>query len=114
MALDEADRRQAAENALLVTLRDPQQLSSLKDPGLCHGTAGLLHCAWRTANDARSPDIRKELPHLTTQVIEESRQTRRPSEPGLLDGTAGIALALHAIGTGSTPMPCWDSFLSIN
>jgi lantibiotic biosynthesis protein len=114
MALEEADRRQAAENTLLVALRDPQQLSSLKDPGLCHGTAGLLHCAWRTANDAGSPDIRKELPHLAAQVIEESRQTRRPTEPGLLDGTAGIALALHAIGTGSTPMPCWDSFLSLN
>jgi hypothetical protein len=114
MALEEAGRRQLAEHALLAALRDARLRSSLKEPGLCHGTAGLLHCAWRMANDAKSPDIRQELPRLAAQVITTNNQTRQPTDAGLLDGTAGIALALHAIGTGSSPMPCWDSFLALN
>jgi lantibiotic biosynthesis protein len=114
MALEEAGRRQLAEHALLAALRDARLRSSLKEPGLCHGTAGLPHCAWRMANDAKSPDIRQELPRLAAQVITTNNQTRQPTDAGLLDGTAGIALALHAIGTGSSPMPCWDSFLALN
>jgi len=112
MALGDPGRHQAAEAAMLAVLRDPGQRSRLTGPGLCHGTAGLLHCAWRMSADARTPVIREALPGLAADVIKELRQSR-PAEPDLLDGVAGIALALHATGTGRAAAPCWDSFLAL-
>ncbi|MFF4197084.1 lanthionine synthetase C family protein [Nonomuraea sp. NPDC001831] len=108
LALADETRQRAAEEAMLATLRDPAQLDQLPEIGLCHGTAGLLHAAWRMTADAPTPRIGDELPalvaRLTTQIS--------PTEPqaGLLDGMAGAALALHAVGTGAVASR-WDSVL---
>lgn len=112
MALADPGVRQVAENAMLAVLRDSGQRGRLTEPGLCHGTAGLLHCAWRMSADARTPGIREALPALAADVTSGLRR-RPPTEAGLLDGLAGVALALHTIGTGSAPAPCWDSFLAL-
>jgi hypothetical protein len=110
-ALREPARQDTAESAMLAVLRDPAQLDRLAETGLCHGTAGLLHAAWRMAADARTPEISAELARLTTRLTGQLAQL--PHNPELLDGTAGTALALHAIGTGIAPAPHWDAFLAL-
>lgn len=111
LALGEPARVQAAENAILAALRDPIQLDLLPEIGLCHGTAGLLHAAWRMAADTGSAAITAELPHLADRLIVALDRPDHDSE--LLDGAAGAALALHTVGTGSAPAPHWDAFLAM-
>jgi hypothetical protein len=113
MALREPARQQAAEAAMLGVLRDPAQLNRLPETGLCHGIAGLLHAAWRMAADARTPEISAELPRLAARLIAQLGASQSALSPELLDGTAGAALALHSIGTGSAPAPYWDAFLAL-
>ncbi len=113
LALQDLDRQQAAETALLSTLRNPEQRGRLTELGLCHGSSGLLHCARRMSADALTPGIGAELPKLAAHVASELAGQERPAEPDLLDGMAGVALALHSIGTGSAPTPYWDSFLAL-
>ncbi|MDX6742933.1 lanthionine synthetase C family protein [Actinocorallia sp. A-T 12471] len=109
MALHDLARQRDAEDALLRTLREPDQLLRLPDAGLCHGMAGLLHVSWRVASDAQSPDLTHELGPLTERLIEMS--TDVPGDPEFLDGAAGVALALHTIGTAQAPRSAWDSVL---
>jgi lantibiotic biosynthesis protein len=113
MALREPARQEAAESAMLAVLRDPAELSRLRETGLCHGTAGLLHAAWRMAADARTPAISAELPLLAARLTAQLKDSQSAHGPELLDGTAGAALALHSIGTGTAPAPCWDAFLAL-
>lgn len=107
MALNDAGRQQAAEQAMLATLRDPEQLDRLPEIGLCHGTAGLLQAAWRMAGDARTPQIGAELPHLAARLTTQLNGV--PSDPELLDGAAGAALALHTVGTATAVTSGWDT-----
>lgn len=113
-ALADPDRQRTAEAALLTVLRDPTELGRLTEPGLCHGTAGLLQSAWRIATDSTDgsvgDQIRHELPHLAARL---TNQVRAHGDPELLDGTAGAAVALHTIGTGRAPDPGWDAFLAL-
>ncbi|BCJ58200.1 hypothetical protein Jiend_16220 [Micromonospora endophytica] len=94
---------------MLAALRDPSQRALLPEIGLCHGKAGLLQSAFRMAVDARSPALVAELPdlaaHLATQL------TQNMTDPELMDGAAGAALALHAVGTSATPASAWDAVL---
>jgi hypothetical protein len=113
MALRDPARQQAAESAILAVLCDPAQLDRLKHTGLCHGTAGLLHAAVRIAADARTPAISAELPRLAARLIAQLADSEPISCPGLLDGTAGAALALHSVGTGAALAPYWDAFLAL-
>jgi lantibiotic biosynthesis protein len=112
LALRDPARQHTAEAAILAVLRDPAQLARLTGTGLCHGTAGLLHCAWRMAADSPTADIGAELPRLAAHLATQLSSQQTPS-PDLLDGAAGAALALHAIGTGTAPAPSWDSFLAL-
>ncbi|MFF3892738.1 lanthionine synthetase C family protein [Streptomyces sp. NPDC001812] len=111
LALRDPSRVQAAENAILATLRDPLQLDKLPEVGLCHGTAGLLHTAWRMAAETGNTEITAELPHLAGCLITALNQNGH--DPELLDGVTGAALALHTLGTGSAPAPHWDTFLAL-
>lgn len=110
LALRDPARVQAAENAILATLRDPLQLDRLPEIGLCHGMAGLVHAAWRMATETGNSEIAAELPRLTDRLITALDQDNH--DPELLDGTAGAALALHTLGTGSAA-PHWDTFLAL-
>jgi hypothetical protein len=111
LALRDPARVQAAEDALLATLRDPAQLNALSGIGLCHGTAGLLHAAWRMAAETESAPITAELPRLAERLINTLPKDHH--DPELLDGAAGAALTLHTLGTGSAPAPHWDTFLAL-
>nr|WP_237548135.1 lanthionine synthetase C family protein [Streptomyces sp. SID5473] len=111
LALHEPARVRAAENAMLAALRDPAQLDRIPGIGLCHGTAGLLHAAWRIADQTGSPAITAELPQMIDRLTAALDQSDR--NPELLDGAAGAALVLHTVGTGTVAAPYWDTFLAL-
>ena len=99
------------ERALLSCLHDPAQLAQLTDAGLCHGAAGLYMTAWRAARDALTSAIAAELPGLATLLLDLAAHA---SGPGLLNGTAGTALALHVAASGAAPASGWDACLLIS
>lgn len=105
-------RQRTAENAMLGCLRDPSQLGRIVDSGLCHGMAGLLQTAWRMAADALTADIAAELPRLSARLLTQLRSS--PEEAELLDGQAGIALALRTAGTNTAPLTGWDACLLLS
>ncbi|MFK0173975.1 lanthionine synthetase C family protein [Streptomyces sp. NPDC090306] len=114
LALADDHRRQTAETALLTTLQDPAQLDALTETGLCHGTAGLLQATWRMTTEATSTATTEALTaELTSLTDRLARQLGHLADrdPELLDGTAGCALALHTVGTGTAPVSGWDTFL---
>ncbi|MGE7384170.1 lanthionine synthetase C family protein [Streptomyces sp. NPDC004126] len=125
IALGDRRRQLAAEHSLLAALTDPQQLRETTDNGLCHGFAGLAHIAARAASDALAAtagQLRAVLPALLSAVHPPGSdpaavaagllRTQEP-DPGLLDGAAGIALALLAPATGTPPQTSWDTCLLI-
>lgn len=109
LATDDTTRQHTAEAAMLGCLRDPTQLDRLAYTGLCHGTAGILQVASRMAADAATPELAAQLPHLTTRLL--TQLPERTYNPEFLDGTAGVALALHTVGTGTAPLSNWDACL---
>ncbi|WP_030741980.1 lanthionine synthetase C family protein [Streptomyces sp. NRRL F-5135] len=125
LALGDASRQIDAENALVAALTDLEQLKATTDNGLCHGFAGLAHTAARTADDAHpstAGKLRAAIPALLAAVIPpgtvpELMATALIQDenggPGLLDGAAGIALALLAPSTAAPPRSAWDACLLI-
>lgn len=113
LALQDAVRSRRAEAAMVTALTDPHQQAPLLEPGLCHGKAGLLQAAWRTATSSTNP-------HLATQLITAIRgladalarqlAVAQPDTPELMEGTAGAALALHTAHTGAC-LTNWDAYL---
>jgi hypothetical protein len=112
LALRQSARQLAAEAAMVAVLRDPAELGRLTEPGLCHGTAGLLQAAWRMAADATTREIDAELPRVAARLATQLAG-RADDNPELLDGAAGATLALHTAGTGNAPEPYWDAFLAL-
>lgn len=109
IAIGDRSRQHIAEIALLHCLDDPTQLARIVDPSLCHGAAGLLHTTWRTAKDSDSDTIADHLPQLTTLLASHLRTA--PADAGLLEGRAGVGLALLTSGTDVSPSSRWDSCL---
>jgi len=107
LALEDEARRRRAEEALAVCIGDPGQLDSVTDASLCHGWAGLLHTVRAVAAEA-PPDspLARRLPTLRRQFEEFIRQHGMPDDNGLLEGRAGVHLAIN---------PCssvgWDACL---
>jgi hypothetical protein len=108
-----------AERALLTALTDPAQVALTTDLSLCHGIAGLAHVARRAAADAIGPAPLIDIaPLLLSRITEQDadgtpRAAALPgSDPGLLEGAAGIALALHSASIGG-PVGGWDACLLI-
>lgn len=118
LATGDSARRRMAEDALVQALSDPGQLAVTVDLSLCHGFAGLLHIAGRAAADAITPALAACLPRLLGAIVPDTDTKSlvaallRPSggDIGLLEGAAGVALALHT----TPPVSGWDSFLLIN
>ncbi|MEU0075064.1 lanthionine synthetase C family protein [Streptomyces sp. NPDC006332] len=121
LALGDTRRQIDAENALVAALTDLDQLKATTDNGLCHGFAGLAHVAARTADDAHpssAGQLRAAIPALLTAVHPAENDPElaasgliqdQESGPGLLDGAAGIALALLAPSTAVPPQTAWDT-----
>nr|WP_242666769.1 lanthionine synthetase LanC family protein [Frankia casuarinae] len=99
-ALGDTTREHLAETAFAACIRDPAQLARLTEPGLCHGTAGLLATARRIAADARTPIALAPLLRL-----HQDTAAAADASPGFLDGSAGAELAVAGTTTS------WDACL---
>jgi hypothetical protein len=125
LALGDTRRQVDAETALVAALTDPAQLKATTDNALCHGFAGLAHVTARAADDAHPSTVgqlRATIPallaavhppgtdpaHAATTLMQDEERG-----PGLLDGAAGIALALLAPSTAAAPRSAWDACLLI-
>ncbi|MHC3474884.1 lanthionine synthetase C family protein [Streptomyces sp. 7R007] len=106
-------RQQRAEHALVRCLADPDQLSGITDNSLCHGWAGLYQTVWRAARDAYTPEVSAHLPALSDRLLQRCR-AGLGDDIGFLEGTAGLALALHIAADATPPLSGWDSCLLIN
>ncbi|MFH9674941.1 lanthionine synthetase C family protein [Streptomyces sp. NPDC017405] len=127
-ALDDPAVRARASAAVLSIFRDGSADDTGDDPGLCHGRAGLLHIGARMAAATRDPGLwravdataQKLASDLDTrtafgyrQVVRDTSGVARFDAPGLIDGAAGVALALHTYADarrGRNPgADAWDS-----
>lgn len=106
-------RQNMAEQALAGCLSDPAQLGRIGDTSLCHGWAGLYQTTWRAAGDACTPAIAARLPQLADLVTRRARPGAGDGT-GLLEGDAGLALALHTAARATPPASDWDACLLIN
>jgi hypothetical protein len=113
IATSDTKRQGMAEHALAGCLSDPVQLRRITDTSLCHGWAGLYQTVWRAARDALTPEIGASLPHLA-DVLARHCRAGRGEDTGLLEGDAGLALALHTAARTAPPISEWDAFLLIN
>ncbi|MGR8008621.1 lanthionine synthetase C family protein [Streptomyces hypolithicus] len=125
LALGDTGRQVEAENALVAALTDPAQLKATTDIGLCHGFAGLAHVATRAAADAHpstAGQLRAVIPALLAAVHPPGTDPAQAATafledadrgPGLLDGAAGVAVALIAPSTAAPPRSAWDACLLI-
>ncbi|MGH3942653.1 MAG: lanthionine synthetase C family protein, partial [Pseudonocardiaceae bacterium] len=112
IATGDTSRQAMAEHALASCLSDPAQLHRITDTGLCHGWSGLYQTAWRAAHDALTPTISSRLPHLA-QLLTRHAEPAEHHDVGLLNGTAGLALALRTATRARPPISGWDSCLLI-
>lgn len=108
LATGDNARRLTAETAMAGCLADPRQLQRITDHGLCHGTAGLFMITTAVAADALAPH---DLPvaRIAELLLDGSAATATP--PGFLIGSAGYALALHALAHHEPPATSWDTCL---
>jgi hypothetical protein len=125
LAVGDQARQRAAEQALAQALTDPAQRGATVDAGLCHGFAGMAHLAMRVAADAEPPTATRlcaaasELldavhhPDTDPQLTAAALLDPAGPGPGLLDGAAGIALAVQAPASAALPHTCWDACLLI-
>jgi hypothetical protein len=112
IATGDTTRRRHAEQALTDCLADPTQVSQVTDIGLCHGRAGVFQTAWHAAADAATPALANQLPNLANRLAELSEPgAHRKVKPGLLEGEAGLALALHTAASNRRPISGWDRCL---
>lgn len=109
-ATADTDRQRMAEQALISCLKDPEQLERITDHSLCHGSAGLFQTAWHIAADAHTPGLTAHLAELAERLL-------TPEPPGtalgLLEGSAGLALALST-AANEPPASRWDACLLLN
>ncbi|TQF17512.1 Lanthionine biosynthesis cyclase LanC [Myxococcus llanfairpwllgwyngyllgogerychwyrndrobwllllantysiliogogogochensis] len=118
----EAEALELAREAARRTMDD----SGVKDAPLCHGAAGLLHIYNRfhqaTGEEVFASTARQWLEHTLRQrqpdrgiggyafwSQDDQGASSWVDRPGLLEGTAGIALALLA--AASSVEPSWDRVL---
>ncbi|WP_131763610.1 lanthionine synthetase C family protein [Actinomadura fibrosa] len=100
---------------------------SVRDYALCHGWAGLLQIACRMAHDTGDPAYAVAADGFADRIraghdpglpfgyrYAHAAAARDTDRPGLLEGAAGIALALHCHATGAPPATGWDAALLLD
>jgi class I lanthipeptide synthase len=126
---DEALEQLAIELALEAGDR-PAETSGVRDAGLCHGSAGLAHLFNRMYQETGEPRLaavsRRWFEHALDfrqpgvglagyrafQVEDDAVTESWRADPGLLEGVAGIGLALLG-GLGDFE-PSWDRILMLS
>jgi lantibiotic modifying enzyme len=110
--------------AVRAAARPPDQ-TGVVDAGLCHGSAGLAHLFNRMYQMTAEPVLAGAARFWVERTLElcsamtpgqgvTLTEAARPAwnGPGLLEGAAGVALALEAAGT--TVEPVWDQMLLVS
>jgi lantibiotic modifying enzyme len=110
--------------ALRAAARPPDQ-AGVKDAGLCHGSAGLAHLFNRMYQMTGEPALADAARFWVERTLELCAaaapgpdatfpDAARPAwkGPGLLEGAAGVALALEA--ASSTAEAAWDQMLLVS
>ncbi len=115
-----------AKNILLLTSKR-QNLSKnqVVDAGLCHGTAGIAHIFNRMYGYTGMEELKEASDYWFEQTLEMARfedglagfkawfgRNNWVNEPGLLEGIAGIGLAM--ISAVSDIEPAWDECLLLS
>jgi len=113
IALGDSTLQRLFEDALLACISDDAQLAQLTEAGLCHGWAGTFQTTWRAAADTATPALRQQLPRLADALLAAATAPHEHG-PGLLNGTAGTALALHTAAADTAPTCGWDACLLID
>ncbi|MEU9116840.1 lanthionine synthetase C family protein [Streptomyces sp. NPDC048483] len=126
-ALDRVDWQAHATDAVGTALE--QSLHTVTDSSVCHGWAGLLHIVGLMARDGDDPRPAERLPTLASSLLAaydpdlpfgyryerpqlSAGLRQAPHRAGFLDGSAGIALALHAYANGGCASP-WHTALLV-
>ncbi|MNU70010.1 Nisin biosynthesis protein NisC [compost metagenome] len=125
-ALEQVEWKDTAMSAILATFKRPEQEWNLFSPIFCHGWSGLLQITHRMWRESGHKDLRRECDRLIQRIL-ESHQLNAPfrytdafpvdgkfiemSKPGLLEGAAGISLAL--LDTIFETENNWDSIFLI-
>lgn len=109
---------EVAREAMRAVVRRPPAKRGLVSPTFCHGLAGLMHTFTRFA---QSNDGGEFVPAVESLCLDIEKMFepdsllgfrsvelhgKRVDQPGLLDGTPGVALALLAAATPVSPE--WD------
>jgi len=96
----------------------------LAGPGLCHGIGGALQVCARVANETRDPILMENVHQMMQTVVGQFEQDRpfgyravepefiRVDSPWLLEGAAGVALALLTVIRPDAPS--WDRLLLLS
>ncbi|MFJ4825642.1 lanthionine synthetase C family protein [Streptomyces bacillaris] len=121
----------AATDALRAALRRDESRWAIEGATICHGYAGLLRIVARIAQATADPELHSGCARLTVRVLECADEEapfgfrhvmrfpaaahspvphRAVNTAGLLEGAAGVALALFPDGDG--PLP-WDRVLGL-
>ncbi|MFI9845149.1 lanthionine synthetase C family protein [Nonomuraea sp. NPDC051941] len=124
LAMGDTPRLNMAGHAVAQALADPAQRAATADVSLCHGHAGMAHLTTRVIANAY-PATATHLRTLTPVLLEEVLPPRTEPQdvvtallggtagPALLEGAAGVALAILAPAAGTLPHSGWDTCLLI-
>ncbi|HEU5023608.1 MAG TPA: lanthionine synthetase C family protein [Spirillospora sp.] len=111
IATGETVRQRTAESALSETLTS-RSLERLTGHGLCHGTAGVYQTAYRAARDSTDSRLSRQLPALASALAHGDAGVC--VKKGLLNGRAGVELALETAQFGTPHDSGWDRCLLIS
>lgn len=115
IATGDTTRARRAQTALTSVLTDASHNARLTDLGLCHGWAGTYLTGLRAALDAADPDLDAAVDAVAETFTRAALAQPSPgTDPGLLEGDAGIALALTAAADRAAPHSGWDACLLIS
>jgi hypothetical protein len=122
--LDRSDLRNLAIEAMAAVYRRPVERRGIDSPTFCHGVAGLLQITLRFHHDTGLPLFAEAASALTRQILDAAEPDRpmgianmepgdnKVDQPGVLDGAAGVSLAL--LSASSDVEPTWDRMFALS
>jgi hypothetical protein len=122
VALDRAEWRDLAVEAMHAVYRRPADLRRVTSPGLCHGLAGLLHITLCFYHDTGDDEFARQARDLINQLLEQfdpescygfpfHERGNEIDSGGFLEGATGVAVTLLA--AASDQAPTWDELMLI-
>lgn len=113
-ALRRQEFQDLALEAMAAVFRRPFATLKLDSTMFCHGLAGVLQITWRFARETRHAEFLEATASLTESILarhDNTSDTNPPAassiiKPWVLEGLAGIALTLLAVGESAEPD--WD------